>query len=119
MIAIYDHYHYLEPAIELFISRMNEMRCRNYASELLKELIASGTFDMADSVKRTIAIFQLSGIPVHNHIAGVFRSDFNGTRRDWRLSELACSIIILTTDCSVAQVRDIQNDLIEYLKLLR
>lgn len=117
MIAKYYHYNHLEPELELFIDKMNEMKYRNYASNLLNRVHHSPEFDMEDSVKRAIAIFRLTGIPVHEHISGVYRSDCNGLKKDWLLSEMACSLIILTSGSTSLEVKDIQKDLLNFLGL--
>lgn len=117
MLVKYYQYNRPGPALDLFISRMNERMYSHYASELLNSLLCSGEFDMEDSVKRTIAIFRLTGIPVHEHIAGVYCSDCKGIRRDWQLSELACSLIILTSDAAGSEVRNSKEDLLNFLGL--
>jgi hypothetical protein len=117
MIVKYVQYNHLDPALELFVSRMNEMMYRNYASELLNSLLQSPDFDIENSVKRMIAVFRLTGIPIREHITAIYRSDFNGIRKDWKLSELACSLVILTSDSADLQVKNIQNDLLDYLGL--
>ncbi len=117
MLVKYAQYNRLDPALELFISRMNEMMYRHYASELLHRLLRSSGFDMEDSVKRTIAVFRLTGIPLQEHISSIYRSDRNGIRKDWRLSELACSLIILTSDAASVEVKQIQHELLEFYGL--
>lgn len=117
MLAKYYPYSHLDPALELFISRMNEMTYRHYASELLSSLIRSSEFDLEDSVKRTIAIFRITGIPVHEHISPIYRSDCNGIRKDWRFSELACSLVILTSGAANSEVKQIQNELLDFYGL--
>ena len=115
MIVKYMEYIQLEPALELFVSRMNELEYRNYASKMLNKLLQSTDFDLENSLKRTIAVFRLTGIPIREHITAVYRSDFGGIRKDWELSELACSVVILSLDSSEQQVRNIQESLMEYL----
>lgn len=117
MIVRYIQYNRLHPSLELFISKMNEMMYRKYASDLLKQLVRTTDFDMEDSLRRTIAIFRLTGIPEKEHITGIYRSDFNGIHKDWQLSELACSLIILSADSADREVKNIQDDLLNYLGL--
>jgi hypothetical protein len=117
MIVKYVQYNHLDPAIELFVNRMNEMMHRNYASELLNQLLRASDFDMEEPLRRTVAIFRLTGIPEREHISGIYRSDFNGIHKDWQLSELACSLIILTSDSVDQRVKNIQDDLLDYLGL--
>jgi len=117
MLAKYYTYNHLAPALELFISRMNEMMYRHYASELLNSLLRSSEFDMEDSVKRTIAVFRLTGIPEQEHISGIYCSAYNGIRKDWRLSELACSLVILTSGSANSKVKQIQQELLDFYGL--
>ncbi len=117
MIVRYIQYNRLHPSLEQFISKMNETMYRKYASDLLNRLLRASDFDMEESLRRTIAIFRLTGIPEKEHITGIYRSDFNGIRKDWQLSELACSLIILTSDSSDREMKNIQDDLLDYLGL--
>ncbi|MEZ5105855.1 MAG: hypothetical protein R2757_15245 [Draconibacterium sp.] len=110
MLVKYYQYHHPDPALELLASRINEMMYKRYASELLYSLLRSPGFSMEDSVRKAIAIFRLTGIPLQEHIRGVFRSDFNGTKRDWMLSELACSLIVLVSDANAREVDLLKND---------
>ena len=117
MLVKYYQYQHPEPLLELFISRMNEMMYSRYASELLNHLLRASDFDMENSVRKAIAVFRLTGIPVQEHIRGIYRSDFNGIRKDWRLSELACSLIILSSESMDARGNKTKDDLLEFLGL--
>lgn len=117
MIIPYYQYNRMDPAMEHFIRRMNEIRYRNYAGELLASLMQSPGFNMEELVKKTVAILRLTGTPVQEHITCVYRSDLNGIRKDWKLSGLACSIIILAADSSADKVREIQDELIHFAEL--
>lgn len=114
MLVKYYQYNRPGPALELFISRMNEMVYSHYASKLLNSLLCSSKLDLEDSIKKAVAIFRLTGIPVQEHICGIYRSDFKGIRKDWQLSELACSLIILTSNATNEKVKEIQNELLEF-----
>lgn len=117
MLVKYYQYQHPGPALEQFISRMNEMLYSHYASELLNRMLRAPGFDMEDSVRKTIAIFRLTGIPVQDHIRVIYRSDINGIRKDWRLSELACSLIILSSESTDARGNKTKDDLLEFLGL--
>jgi hypothetical protein len=115
MIAKYYEYNHLDPIIELFISGMNELNYRYYASELLRRLLHSTDFNLDASVRKTIAILKLTGQPVHEHISCVYRSDALGINRDWKLSELACSLIIISHDPATDEIREYRQALMKYL----
>jgi hypothetical protein len=117
MLAKYYQYNHLSPALKQFMSRMNELIYSRYASDLLNNLLRSPEFDMDNSVKKTIAVFRITGIPVQEHICCVYRSDSRGIRKDWRLSELACSLIILTSDSTSNKIREVQNELLDFYGL--
>ncbi len=117
MLAKYHQYNLLNPALEQFMSRMNERIYSRYASDLLDHLLRSAEFDMDNSVKKTIAVFRMTGIPVHEHICSIYRSYSQGIRKDWRLSELACSLIILTSDSTSSKIREVQNELLDFYGL--
>ncbi|SHF54122.1 hypothetical protein SAMN05444274_106125 [Mariniphaga anaerophila] len=117
MLAKYYQYNHTEPAIELLISRMDEMISSHFASNLLNQLVNAESFNMENSVKKAITILRLIGVPVHEHISGIYRSDFNGMRKDWQFSELACSLIILTSGTTSDQAEQIQTELLEFYGL--
>src|SRR6056297_1738259 len=114
MIAKYYQYNHLNPALEQFINRVNEMIYSRFASDLLNHMLRSSEFDIDDSVKKVIAVFRITRIPVQDHICSVYRSDSRGIKKDWRLSELACSLIILTSDSTSSKIREVQNELLDF-----
>ncbi len=117
MLARYYHDNHPDPALEILVSRLKELAYRQYAGELLKNLLLADGFDMEGPVKRAAAILRLTGIPVQEHISCIYRSGLNGIRKDWRLSELACSLVILTSGPSNSRIKQIQDELIEFYGL--
>ncbi|MFP4025939.1 MAG: hypothetical protein ACLFVR_15570 [Thiohalospira sp.] len=113
MIIQYDPYYRSSPAIESFIERMNELRYRYYASDLLNRLMQMENFDF--HMRRAIAMLRLTGIPVQEHIACIYRSDATDIKRDWKLSELAGSLMIISFESSDQEIHELQEALIEYL----
>ncbi len=63
MLVRYYQYHNPEPALDLLVNRTNEIKYSNYASELLNSLLRTPDFDMEDSVRKTIAVLRMTGIP--------------------------------------------------------
>ena len=115
MLARYYEYNHTDPMIEMFISGMNELKYRYYASELLRRMVHSADIDLDASVRRAIAVLKLTGLPVQEHISCVYRSDRSGVNRDWRLSELACSIIIISYESSSDEIEEYRQALLRYL----
>lgn len=115
MIARYYEYNHLDPIIEMFVSGMNEMNYRYYASELLQRMLHSTDIDLDVSVRKAVAILKLTGLPVQEHISCVYRSDALGVNRDWKLSELACSLIIISHDPSSDEIEGYRRALMRYL----
>lgn len=115
MIPKYYEYDHLHPVIELFISRMNDLNYRYYASELLCSLLHSADFDLDISIRKAITILRLTGIPVHEHFSRVYRSGSSGIKYDWKLSELACSLIIMSYESPNAEIEEFQRALMDYL----
>src|SRR5690606_7855905 len=106
-----------DPMIEMFISGINEMKYRYYASELLRRMIHSSEINLDRSVRKAIAILKLTGLPVQEHVTCVYRSDNKGINRDWKLSELACSLIILSQDSSSDEIEDYRQALLNYMEI--
>jgi hypothetical protein len=115
MLARYYEYNYTDPMIELFLSRMNDLNYRYYASELLNRLMQSDDFDLNESIRKAIAILRLTGVPVQQHFSCIYRSASKGTQRDWKLSELACSLIILSSETTSSEMEEMQHSLMNYL----
>ncbi len=115
MIAKYYEYNHTDPIIEMFISGMNELNYRYYASELLRKMMHTSDFNLDGSIRKAIAILKLTGLPVHKHISCVYRSDSQGINRDWKLSELACSLIIISQDPATEGIEEYRQALMSYL----
>lgn len=115
MIARYYEYNHTDPIIEMFISGINEMNYRYYASELLRKMIRSKDINLDKSVRKAIAILKLTGLPLQEHISCVYRSDYSGINKDWRLSELACSLIIISHDSTSEDIEEYRQALLNYL----
>ncbi len=117
MIARYNQYNQLNPAIELFLGRMNDLRYRYYASELLQSYLHAEKCNIDDSIRKAIAIMRLTGLPVHLHFKRIYRSDVMGISSTWRLSELACGLVILSFDETNKDAYQVQQSFLRYLGL--
>lgn len=117
MIARYSQYNQSNPAIEIFLTRMNDLRYRYYASDLLKSYLQTQNNNIESSIRRAIAIMRLTGLPANQHFRRIYRSDSRGLFGDWRLSELACGLIILSLDETNSDAYQIQKSFIRYLGL--
>jgi hypothetical protein len=115
MIAKYYEFNHMDPIIELFVSGMNELNYRYYASELLRRMLHSSDIDLDVSVRKAIAILKLTGLLVQEHISCVYRSDALGINRDWKLSELACSLIIISHDPATDEMEEYRQALMKHL----
>ncbi len=112
----YYEYDRLHPVIELFLSRMNELNYRYYASELLRSISGTAESDLYASMRRAIAILRLTGVPVQNHFLRVYRcAGPSKVRQDWKLSELACSLIILSYESPDTEIEKFRQAIIHYL----
>ena len=117
MIARYSQYNQLNPAIEIFLSRMNDLRYRYYASDLLQSYLHAQNSNLESSIRRAIAILRLTGLPANQHFRRIYRSDILGLAGDWRLSELACGLVILSFDETNDDAYQIQQSFLSYLGL--
>ena len=61
MLARFYEYNHLDPIIEMFVSGMNDLNYRYYASELLRRLLHHTDFNLDKSVRKAIAILKLTG----------------------------------------------------------
>jgi hypothetical protein len=114
MIANYYQYNRIDPVLEAFINRVNELNYRYYASELLNRIIKSSDFNLDLAIRKAIAICKITGLPSQEHFTCIYRSDSFGLQKDWKLSELACSIIIISYESSSDKINEIQNALLDY-----
>ena len=115
MLAKYYEYNYTDPLIEAFMSRMNDLNYRYYASELLNQMMQTDDFNFEAAVRKAIAILRLTGNPVQQHFSCVYRSTVQGTRRDWKMSELACSLVIISAKPANQDIEKVQQALMSYL----
>jgi hypothetical protein len=115
MLARYYEYNYTDPVIESFFSRINDLNYRYYASELLNRLMQSEDFNFEASVRKAIAILRLTGVPVQEHFSCIYRSADRGMRRDWKMTELACSLMIISARAENQEIEEIQQALLHYL----
>ena len=115
MIATYYQYDHLSPELERFIHRMHDLQYKYYASDLLCSIRHTPDFSLDASVRRAIAVMRLTGIPVQEHFTAIYRSEPFGIRRDWRLSELACGLVILVCESQEKEVKEVQQALLRYL----
>ncbi|MEE4198714.1 MAG: hypothetical protein V2I54_13830 [Bacteroidales bacterium] len=63
-----------------------------------------GNFDF--HLRRAIAILKFTGTRVQNHITCIYRSNAGGIKRDWKVSELACNLMIINL---IPDDKEIQN----------
>lgn len=117
MIARYSQYNQLSAAIEVFLSRMNDLRYRYYASDLLQSYLHAQNSNMESSIRRAIAIMRLTGLPANQHFKRIYRSEVRGILCDWKLSGLACGLIILSFDETNDDAWQIQQSFLRYLGL--
>ncbi|MGC9472127.1 MAG: hypothetical protein ACP5D1_11340 [Bacteroidales bacterium] len=115
MIAEYYRFNQPDPAIEWFISRMNELRYRYYVSELLEELGHTDEKNLQHSIRKTMAVLRLTGIPVQKHFTEIYRYHPTGIRIDWKISVLACSLIIINYESPEEDIMALKQTLLEYL----
>lgn len=115
MLARYYEYNCTDPVIESFFSRINDLSYRYYASELLNRLMQSDDFNFEASVRKAIAILRLTGVPVQEHFSCIYRSADRGMRRDWKMSELASSLVIISAEPANNEIEEMQQALIDYL----
>ncbi len=115
MIATCYQYEELSPELEQFMARMHDLQYKYYASDLLRSVRHVPDFNLDASVRRAIAIMRITGLPVQDHVSPIYRSEPFGIRRDWRLSELACGLVILVSESQENEVRRVQQALLRYL----
>ena len=115
MIVRYYPYEETIPVIEDFMQSVFERRHRYYASELLRKLVHKRDFQIEPAIRKAITICKLTGIPVQDHFRAVYRCDASGLSRDWKLSELACSLIIVSYDPVDEEVKRIRESFIRSL----
>ncbi|MDY6800556.1 MAG: hypothetical protein SVU94_04950 [Bacteroidota bacterium] len=115
MMVEYYTYHRLNPVIESFIERINELKYRYYASDILNRLMQTEDFNF--HIRRAIAILKLTGTPVQNHVTCIYRSDEGGIQRDWKVSELACNLMIISLTSDDEEIEIMQRALLDYLEI--
>lgn len=107
MLKIYD---YLEAVMEEHNNRQwfFETRLNFFASEIMETLDIEDANEMATALGRALQVCGSLHIPVNNNFKKVFR--FNGRHllTDWKISSLACYLIIINCDPANEQVAKAQ-----------
>ena len=111
MIARYSQFNDLPPAIELFLGRITDLRYRYYASDIIRTYF-NAQASMEDSIRKLVAIMKLTGVSTPQHIQHIYRSNESGITDDWRLTSLACSLMILSLDDTSMEAREIRRHLL-------
>ncbi len=93
------------------------MRYRYYASDLLQSYLHTQKSNIESSIGKAIVIMRLTGLPANKHFRRIYRSDARGLLSDWKLSGLACGLIILSFDETNKDAWQIQQSFLRYLGL--
>jgi len=115
MIATCYQYEEVSQEMERFMVQMHDLQYKYYASDLLRSVRHVPDFNLDASVRRAIAVMRITGLSVQDHISPIYRSEPFGIRRDWKLSELACGLVILVSESQEDEVREVQQALLRYL----
>jgi hypothetical protein len=117
MLPVYYYDNFSIPGIDQFLERANDIKFRYYISELMNRLTNTPGFEMDFAIRKAITICRLANIPVNEHFKLVFRSEEGCVSRDWKLSDLACCIIIISSNSTDKYIKDIQEQLLAYIGL--
>ncbi len=116
-VTFYSSYERTNPYLKDFAERVNALRYRYYASELLSRLVRTPDFDLDKAVRKAVVICKLAGIPVNEHFTAIYRSEKTVLIRDWKFSDLACGFVIISYNANSDETREIQEALIRYMGL--
>jgi len=114
MVVQYDQYEHISPFIGEFREALKNRECRFYASDLMALLGKSFEKDFEFTLRKAITVCKMAHIPARDHFKLLFRSLSNVIVKDWKLSALACSLLIMESDSSDKKVVELQQELIGY-----
>ena len=88
--------------VEIFYgySRVDEVQLEHLASEVLESLEVADEAEIADSLSRAFLACQMLHIPVQRHFRRVFCFDGIQMIADWKMSSLACYLLVINCNPS-------------------
>jgi hypothetical protein len=82
--------------IEYFANCCSEIELKFYASNILPRFGISEQTDFELVITKAAALCQITNIPVSKHFKVIYRENNKHLIKDWKLSKLACSIILIS-----------------------
>ena len=79
-----------------------------YASDLRSQLGIEEEAGFEDAMRRALKVCRQLSIPIDDNFRSVYRFGSEALIRDWRLSDLACYLIIVNADPDNARVAEAQ-----------
>lgn len=76
-------------------SQFNELRLTYYASDIMEQLGCEDEEDMKDAMDRVFQVCQSVNLPLQSNFKKIYRSDGNKLIVDWKISPLACYLLMI------------------------
>ena len=96
MLKLYD---YLDEV--LFVKSMrpaHQAKLKYYASEVMEKLGYADKEDYTTTLNRTFQICNSLGIPIKQNFRQVYRTNGNKTSVDYKISSIACYLLVINGD---------------------
>lgn len=105
MLKLYDP---LENYLNEFIRQNTVAHLRYYASEVIESLGLYEEEELRTAVNRALNICSTLHIPINSNFRTIYRYNGNNLITDWKISELACYLIIINANPSNTKVAEAQ-----------
>jgi hypothetical protein len=96
-----------ENELSLMLRYRSSQRSLCYASELMERFKFSEE-EMDNAVERAFKACYSLRIPIGENFRSVFRSGENSLSNDWKLSPLACYLVLINADPGNAEIAHLQ-----------
>lgn len=74
---------------------LGDLRLTYYASDIMEKLGCDDEADMASAVDRAFQICQSLSLPIQSNFKRIYRYDGNRLAIDWKISPLACYLLMI------------------------
>jgi hypothetical protein len=97
MIIEYYKNQLLSSEMEYFANCISELELKFYASDILARIgiVEQADFEMA--INKAAALCRLTNVPVSKHFKVIYKENNKLIIKDWKLSQLACRIILISS----------------------
>jgi hypothetical protein len=86
----------LSSEMECFANYIIELELKFYASNVLPRIGIIEQTDFEVAINKAVTLCRLTNVPVSKHFKVIYIENNKSITKDWKLSQLACRIILIS-----------------------